>query len=70
MDILKMIADLRRERACLDEAITSLEKLSQTEPPRRGRPPAWSKVAGVNAPRGRTGQNGAVNGAAAGAQKI
>jgi hypothetical protein len=64
MDILKMIADLHEERARLDDAIMSLEKLSQAGAPRRGRPPAWTKVAGATGSRGRNGQSGSSNGAA------
>jgi hypothetical protein len=64
MDISKMIADLREERERLDEAIVSLEKLSPTGTPRRGRPPAWSRLASVTAPRGGNGQNGSLNAAA------
>jgi len=65
MDIIsKMIADLHEERSYLDEAIVSLEKLSLAGTPRRGRPPAWSKVASIVAPRNREGQNGSMNGAA------
>jgi len=37
MDISKMVAELRAERALLDEVISSLEKLS-TGPRKRGRP--------------------------------
>jgi hypothetical protein len=62
MDILKMIAELREERERLDEAIVVLEKLSKTGPPRRGRPPAWSRAAGATAPR--SDQNGSLNMAA------
>ena len=63
MDISKMIADLQEERSRLDEAIVSLEKLSQTGTPRRGLPPAWSRAASVTAPRNRDGRNGSMNGA-------
>jgi hypothetical protein len=62
MDISKMIADLQAERARLDEAIKTLEKLSLTGTPRRGRPPSSSRVASVTALR--NGQNGSMNGAA------
>ena len=64
MDISKVIAELREERGRLNEAIVSLEKLSLTGTPRRGRPPAWSRVASVTAPRNRNGQNGSMNGVA------
>jgi hypothetical protein len=41
MDVLKMLADLRHERAQIEEAILTLERLSQGRTKRRGRPPAW-----------------------------
>jgi hypothetical protein len=61
MDISKMIADLRGERDRLDEAISSLEKLSPSGTPRRGRPPAWNRADNSTAPRSRNGQNGSTN---------
>jgi hypothetical protein len=44
MDIREVIAQLRMERACLDEALASLERLVLKRGPRRGRPPLWMKV--------------------------
>lgn len=41
MDILKMLSDLRQERAQIEEAIVTLERLAQGRGKRRGRPPAW-----------------------------
>ena len=42
MDLLKMIAELRLERASIDDALAVLERLAQTHRgKRRGRPPAW-----------------------------
>ncbi len=41
MDILKMLSDLRSERAQIEEAIVTLERLAQGRGKRRGRPPAW-----------------------------
>ncbi|HVO97102.1 MAG TPA: hypothetical protein VMT15_03505 [Bryobacteraceae bacterium] len=41
MDVLKILADLRREREQIEEAIITLERLSQGRTKRRGRPPAW-----------------------------
>jgi hypothetical protein len=64
MDVLKTIAELREERARLDEAIISLEKLLPTRTPRRGRPPAWSTLTSLAEPHGRDGRNGSVNGVA------
>jgi hypothetical protein len=51
MDILKMIAELRDERAAIQDALIVLERLAQTRGKRRGRPPAWMSVireAGAN----------------------
>ena len=59
-----MIAELRDERARIEEAVIILEKLSHTETPRRGRPPAWGRAAGVIPPPSRNGQNAPLNGAA------
>ena len=64
MDVLKTIAELREERVRLDEAIISLEKLLPTRPPRRGRPPAWSRVISLTGPQSRNGHNGSMNGIA------
>ncbi len=41
MDVLKMLADLRREREQIEEAILTLERLANGRGRRRGRPPAW-----------------------------
>lgn len=40
MDVSKVLAALRRERAQLDEVIVNLERLEQSRERRRGRPPA------------------------------
>jgi hypothetical protein len=64
MDVLKTITELREERVHLDEAITSLEKLLPTQPPRRGRPPAWSRVTSLPALQSPNGHNGSGNGIA------
>src|ERR1017187_1794673 len=45
MDVLRMLAELRGERARLAEAIVSLEKLALLSKPRRGRPPESSRAA-------------------------
>ena len=41
MDVIKMLADLRQERAQIEEAILTLERLARGRGRRRGRPPAW-----------------------------
>jgi hypothetical protein len=43
MDILKMLEELRTERAAIDEAIAVLARLSLGQGKRRGRPPLWMK---------------------------
>ncbi len=45
MDVTKIIAELRKEREHLDEAIISLERLARGGGARRGRPPAWLAAA-------------------------
>ena len=45
MDLPEMIAALRQQRACLDEAIVSIERLLREREPRRGRPPLRLKRA-------------------------
>lgn len=44
MNLTKILAELRREREQIDEAILSLERLAAGSGPRRGRPPAWLKA--------------------------
>ena len=41
MDVSKILAELRAERAQLEEAILSLERLARGRGKRRGRPPSW-----------------------------
>ena len=41
MDVTKILAELRVERAQLEEAILSLERLATSRGRRRGRPPKW-----------------------------
>jgi hypothetical protein len=41
MEIVKMIAELRSERAAIEEALLVLERLARGQGKRRGRPPAW-----------------------------
>lgn len=41
MNLPKMISELRAEKMRLDDAIIALERLSVSQPKRRGRPPQW-----------------------------
>ncbi len=41
MDVAKILDDLRRERAQIEEAILTLERLAEGRGKRRGRPPRW-----------------------------
>ncbi len=52
MDVLKMIAALRSERAAIDEALLVLERLAGSHGKRRGRPPAWMSAIRAAAPSG------------------
>jgi hypothetical protein len=45
MDITTMLTELRNERAQIEEAIISLERLATGRGKRRGRPPAWMAAA-------------------------
>ena len=40
-----MIAELRSERAAIDNALAVLERLARSQGKRRGRPPAWLALA-------------------------
>ena len=53
MDVTKILAELQSERAQIEEAIVSLEKLARGRGKRRGRPPAWLADAEVPKRRGR-----------------
>jgi hypothetical protein len=48
-----MLADLRQERAQIEEAILAIERLAGGGAKRRGRPPAWMSAASVPKRRGR-----------------
>ena len=42
MELTKVIAELRAERAAIDEALAALDRIARAAPAkRRGRPPAW-----------------------------
>jgi hypothetical protein len=53
MELTKVIAELRAERAAIDEALAALDRIARASVgKRRGRPPAWlaaaSAVAGAD----------------------
>ncbi len=52
MDLERIIADLRSEKAGIDEAILALERIAAGGQKRRGRPPAWL----ANLKAGKTGR--------------
>ncbi len=54
MELVKMITELRSERAAIDEALMVLERLIRSTGKRRGRPPAWLSLA-----RGSAAESGA-----------
>jgi len=60
MDVIKMLAELRQERAQIEEAIMALERLARGQGKRRGRPPAWM-TAQVNVPKRRGRPPGSKN---------
>jgi hypothetical protein len=62
MDVTKILAELQAERAQIEEAIVSLEKLARGRGKRRGRPPAW--LAEADAPKRRGRPPGSKNKAA------
>ncbi|HET8547937.1 MAG TPA: hypothetical protein VFL57_08035 [Bryobacteraceae bacterium] len=41
MDLSEMLAELRQERAQIEQAIIILERLARGRGKRRGRPPLW-----------------------------
>jgi hypothetical protein len=46
MELTKVIAELRAERAAIDEALAALDRIARATPAkRRGRPPAWLAAA-------------------------
>jgi len=64
VDVTKILAELKTERAQLEEAILTLEKLVRgQQAKRRGRPPAWlsATATAVDAPRRRGRPPGSKN---------
>jgi hypothetical protein len=53
MDVSKILAELQEERAQIEEAILSLEKLARGRGTRRGRPPSWMSETETPKRRGR-----------------
>jgi hypothetical protein len=53
MDVSKILEELQAERAQIEEAILSLEKLARGRGKRRGRPPAWLTETDAPKRRGR-----------------
>jgi hypothetical protein len=53
MDVSKILVELREERAQIEEAILSLERLARGRGRRRGRPPAWMSEMPTTKRRGR-----------------
>jgi hypothetical protein len=48
MELTKVIAELRAERAAIDEALAALDRIARTTTAkRRGRPPAWLAATGA-----------------------
>ncbi len=59
MDVTKILEELKQERAQIEEAILSLERLARGRGRKRGRPPAW--MAAVNPPKKRGRPPGSKN---------
>jgi len=60
MDIQKILAGLREQRDQVSAVIEALEKISDTQTPRRGRPPKWLTLNRIEASK--NGVNGSMNG--------
>jgi hypothetical protein len=65
MEVIKIIAELRKERDQIEEAIISLERLARGSGTRRGRPPAWLAAAKKGTRRAPRRKKGAVPNATA-----
>ena len=51
MELTKVIAELRAERAAIDEALAALDRIARASVgKRRGRPPAWLTAANASGP--------------------
>ena len=60
IDVAKILEELKHEKEQLEQAIMTLERLSQGRGPRRGKPPAWLSES-VAAPRRRGRPPGSKN---------
>jgi len=60
VDVAKILEELKQEKAHLEQAIATLERLVQGRGPRRGRPPAWMSAEGA-APKRRGRPPGSKN---------
>lgn len=47
VDLVKIISELRKERAAVEDALVYLEQLARTQGKRRGRPPAYLASRGM-----------------------
>jgi hypothetical protein len=70
VNVQKVIAELREERACLDEALIGLERLLSIRTPRRGRPPSWMTASGVSALKKLNTANGIIKAGASAAKGV
>jgi hypothetical protein len=60
MDIQKILTGLREQRDQVSAVIEALERISDTQTPRRGRPPKWLTLHRIQAST--NGVNGSMNG--------
>jgi hypothetical protein len=51
MNVTQIIAQLREERASLEQAIAVLEKIARAGPRGRGRPPSWLSASVNSGPK-------------------
>lgn len=61
IDVAKILEELKHEKEQLEQAIMTLERLSQGRGPRRGRPPAWLSEGAAPAPKRRGRPPGSKN---------
>ena len=61
IDVAKILEELKQEKAQLEQAIITLERLAQGRGPRRGRPPAWLTAEAAPVPKRRGRPPGSKN---------